>query len=101
MSAHEAATLRDAGMAQTENAHDPRLILMVDAVIARWNKSGRRWSANGIRDDLPVVAAPLVGARINAAAMRRPQEMRNVGRTRSSLTSTHRAWIAVWQGVES
>lgn len=96
-----AQALRDQGMAATENATDPRLILAVDRVIAMHNASGLRWSANDIRDALPIVAGPLVGARVRAAAMRRPVEMRKVGETRSSLRSTHAKTIAVWQGVSS
>lgn len=92
---------RDEGMAQTTAATDPRLILTVDKVIADLNATGRRWSANDCRDLLPVVAGPLVGARVRAAAMRRPVEMRKVGMTRSSLLSTRSAWIAVWEGVAS
>lgn len=90
---------RDAGMAATENAADPRLILAVDRVIAEHNATGMPWSANDIRDALPVVAGPLVGARVRAAAMRRPVEMEQVGMTRSSLRSTHAKPIAVWRGV--
>lgn len=90
---------RDAGMAQAEAAADPRLMLAVDKVIADFNEAEMPWSANDIRDALPVVAGPLVGARVRAAAMRRPKEMKQVGWTRSSLTSTHSKPIAVWQGV--
>lgn len=95
------AALRDQGMATVTDHTDPRLILTVDAVIARWAATGMPFSANEIRDDLPVVAGPLVGARVHAAAMRKPTEIRKVGMTRSSLRSTHSAWIAVWQGVSS
>lgn len=94
-----AEALRDAGMAATENAADPRLLLAVDAKIAEFNATGDRWSANDLRDALPIVAGPLVGARVRAAAMRRPTEMVKVGMTRSSLLSTHKAWIAVWVGT--
>lgn len=90
---------RDAGMAQAENATDPRLMLAVDKKIAEFNATGERWSANDLRDALPVVAGPLIGARMNAAANRKPTEMKRVGMTRSSLRSTRHAWIAVWQGV--
>lgn len=96
-----ATALRDLGHALTTNAADPRIVLAVDLVIARWAASGKRFSANEIRDDLPVTHGPLVGARIRAAAMRRPVEMRKVGMTRSSLLSTRSAWIAVWIGVPS
>ncbi len=92
--------LRDAGMLATEAATDARLILAVDHEIEALNATGMPWSANDLRDRLPVVAGPLVGARVNAAANRLPREMRRVGMTRSSLRSTHHAWIAVWQGVQ-
>lgn len=91
--------LRDQGMAQTTDHADPRLILAVDKVIADLNATGMPWSANDARDLLPVVAGPLVGARVHAASMRRPRECRKVGMTRSSLLSTRSAFIAVWQGV--
>lgn len=93
--------LRDLGHATTTHAADPRLVLAVDKVIAEACATGKRFSANDIRDALPVVAGPLVGARIRAAALRKPTEMRHVGMTRSSLLSTRSAWIAVWQGVAS
>ena len=91
--------LRDAGMAQAENAADPRLILMIDELIAEANASGRPWSANDIRDRAPVVGRGLVGARVRAASMRKPAEMEQVGTTRSNLASTHAKPIAVWQGA--
>ena len=91
--------LRDAGMAQVESSHDPRRILAVDKVIADFCATGMPFSSNDIRDALPVVDSHLVGARVHAAALRRPVEMRKVGMTRSSLLSTRSAWIAVWQGV--
>lgn len=94
-----AAALRDLGHATTTHAADPRLVLTVDRVIAEANATGKRWTADDIRDALPVVAGPLVGARIRAAALRKPREMRKVDMKRSALLSTRRAWIAVWQGV--
>lgn len=90
---------RDAGMEQTTNHADPRLNLAVDKVIADFNATGMPWSANDIRDALPVVAGPLVGARVRAASMRKPREMVPVRKTRSSLRSTHAKEITVWQGV--
>lgn len=91
--------LRDAGMAATENASLPHHIAEVDKVIAELNATGMPWSANDLRDSLPIVRRPLVGARVRAAAMRRPIEMVKVGRTPSSLRSTHAKDIIVWQGV--
>ena len=92
------ADLRDAGMAQAENAADPRIMAAIDAKIAEFNASGRPWSANDIRDELPVSHAALVGARVRAAASRRPREMVRVGYEPSSLPSTHCHPIAVWTG---
>lgn len=91
--------LRDAGMAQAERAADPRLIVMIDELIAEANASGRPWSANDIRDRVPVVGRGLVGARVRAASMRKPAEMKRVGGVRSNLASTHAKEIAVWRGV--
>ena len=91
--------LRDAGIEQATNAADPRLILAVDAVIAQFNATGEPWSANDIRDLLPVVAGPLVGARVRAASLRKPREMEAVGWTRSSLRSTHAKPLVRWRGV--
>ena len=92
-------TLRDAGMAEAENAADPRIILAIDAAIAKANASGYRWSANDLRRELPVSHGALIGARVRAAAMRRPREMRRVGYEPSNLPSTHAHPIAVWVGV--
>lgn len=91
--------LRDAGIAQCENGADPRLILAVDAVVARWTESGRRFSANEIRDEVPLIAGDLVGPRLRAASMRRPAEIVKVGEVRSSLLSTHAKPIAVWRSA--
>lgn len=91
---------RDAGIAQAESAADPRLIVMIDALIAEFNASGRTWSTNDLRDRLPANAGPLVGARVRAAATRRPVEMVRVGYVPSDLPSTHAHPIAVWVGAE-
>ena len=94
----EAEAARDAGMAEAENAADPRVILAIDAAIAKANASRKPWSANDIRDALPVSHRSLVGARVRAAAMRKPVEMVPVGEVRSNLGSTHAKKIIVWQG---
>jgi hypothetical protein len=92
--------LRDAGIAARENAADPRLILAVDAVIEKWTASGRRFSANEIRDEVPTLAVDLVGGRLRAASMRKPTELVKVGEVGSSLLSTHAKKIAVWQRAD-
>lgn len=92
--------LRDIGIATRENAADPRLMLAVDKVIARWIETGRRFSANEIRDEVPLIAGDLVGPRLRAASMRKPAEIVAVGEVRSSLLSTHAKPIKVWQSAE-
>jgi len=94
-----AKAARDAGMAQAEQAADPRVILAIDAAIAEANESGERWSANTIRDKFPVSASGLVGARVRAATQRRPREMKHVGWTPSTLRSTRHHEIKVWVGI--
>lgn len=89
------------GMQQATDAADPRLVLAVDAKIAEFNATGKPWSANDIRDALPVTHGPVVGARVKAASMRSPREMVAVGRERSTLLSTHGAFVCKWQGVTS
>lgn len=92
--------LRDEGMATVENGTDPRLILAVDAVIEEFNASGVDWSANDLRDRLPVVRPALIGARIKAATMRRPMEMYRVGWVLSDLPSTKSKPIGVYRGAQ-
>lgn len=90
---------RDAGMARVTAASDPLAVATIDALIAAANSTGQPWSANDIRDLLPPHRHPLVGARVRAAATRRPREMRKVGYTASTLPSTHHHEIKVWVGV--
>jgi hypothetical protein len=91
--------LRDQGMASVENGTDPRLILTVDALIAEFNEMGRDWSANDLRDRLPVVPPALIGARVKAATMRKPMEMRRVGWVLSDLPSTKSKPIGLYRGA--
>lgn len=95
-----AEALRDAGMAEAENGADPRIILAIDAEIAKANASGERWSANSIRDRLPVSHRNLVGGRVRAASQRRPREMVAIDREPSTLSSTHMAEVKVWVGAQ-
>lgn len=94
-----ARTARAAGIETAENAADPRLSLMIDMLIAAANATGDDWSANDIRDHVPVVGVGLVGARVRAALQRRPCEMVKVGNTPSTLESTHAKTIGVYRGV--
>lgn len=91
--------LRDAGIASVTNHADPRVVAIIDAHIADLNDSGRPWSANDLRDKLPVCDHHLIGARVRAAATRRPVEQVRVGYVASDLPSTHCHPIAVWVGA--
>lgn len=95
-----AEAARDEGIATAENAADPRVMLAIDKAIADANASGKAWSANDIRDQFPVSSQGLVGARVRAAAQRRPAEMTQIGTIRSNLKSTHTKPIAVWKGLD-
>lgn len=99
-----ATASRDEGMAAAEHAADPRRILAVDAEIEKAIASGRRFSANTIRDRLPVTSSGLVGARVKSYSMRREDGhplMVCVGRELSTLPSTHAAEIKVWLGWDA
>lgn len=96
----DARVARAEGTAKARHAADPRLILAIDAEIARANAAGERWSVNDIRDEFPVVSSGLVGDRVRAAMMRRPVEMVKVDETPSTLGNTHAKPVAVWLGAE-
>lgn len=96
-----AAADRDEGMAKVEQAADPRVILAIDAAIQAAIDSGRRFSANEIRDKFPVSDEHLVGARVRSFATRKVDGhpvMVRVGMTPSTLRSTHSHEIKVWLG---
>jgi hypothetical protein len=100
----EAGALRDEGTAQVENGADPRVILTIDAHIQKAIDSGKRFSANDIRDEFPVSDEHLVGARFLSFAGRRVDGhplMKRVGFEPSSLGSTHKHPIAVWLGWDA
>lgn len=90
--------LRDAGMRAAEDNADPRVMLTVDAVIGEAVDSGIPFSANDIRDRLPMTSRGLVGARVRAWSQQRPQVMWPVDRVASNLPSTHGKEIIVWAG---
>lgn len=93
-----AEAARDEALAAQEQHADPRLLLAVDAVIERWAKSGRRFSANEIRDEVPTLASKYVGNRLRAAYMRK--ELIPVGKVRSTLRSTHAKELLTYVGAE-
>lgn len=99
MTTNSPTHLRDQALAAVTNAADPRVIATIDALIAEANASGRTWSTNEIRHRMPECDRHLVGARVRAAATRRPVEMVRVGYVQSSLPSTHAHPVAQWLGV--
>ena len=79
-------------------------VTLRDAVIERAISSGRRFSANTIRDQLPVSDSHLVGARVHSYALRRVDGhplMVCVGREPSTLLSTKSAEVKVWLGYDA
>ncbi len=92
-----AEALRDEGMTRTTDAADAQDVAVIDQAIAHLNTSGRAWSANDLRDLLPHVRQPLIGARVRSAALRK--EMHRVGYVPSTLPSTHAHPIALWRGA--
>lgn len=94
-----AVTAGEDGMQQATDAEDPRLILALDKAIADANASGEVWSSNTLREQFPAVNPKVLGARIKAASLRLPREMVAVGRERSTLLSTHGAFVCQWRGV--
>lgn len=97
---NEPTALRDRGMRMVEDASEPAVIAAIDDIIAAFNDRGRPWSANDIRPLLPAHRRPLLGARIRAAAIRRPVEQVRIGYVPSDLPSTHNHPIALWVGAE-
>lgn len=94
----EAEAARDKALAVQEQHADPRLLLAIDAVIAKHAASGRRFSANCIRDEVPTLASKYVGNRLRAAYMRK--ELIPVGKVRSTLRSTHAKEIYTYVGAD-
>lgn len=96
----EPTTLRDRGMRLVEDASEPMVVAAIDAIIAAFNDRGNPWSANDIRSLLPAHRRNLVGARVRAAATRRPVEQVRIGYVPSDLASTHAHPVALWVGAD-
>ena len=96
-----ATHLRDTGMTAVVNAADPRLIAAVDAAIESLIDAGEPFSADDVRDLIPVSALPLVGSRMNSYRMRRnPQLLVQVGEKRSDWPATHRKKIGTYRRAQ-
>lgn len=100
----EAQQRRDEGMRQAEDHADPRIQAGIDLAIEKAIESGRRFSANTIRDQTAASGQGLVGARFNSYVNRRVDGhplMVHVGWTTSDLPSTHNHQIKVWLGWDA
>lgn len=91
-------SLRDAGIAAAENAADPRWIVIVDAIIQDAAASGRSFSADDIRGQVPAVALHLVGGRVRSFLMRKL--IIPVGEVRSTWPATHHKKIGLYVGAD-
>lgn len=102
---HELAEQAKAdGMEQAETHADSRVLASIDLAIEKAITSGRRFSANTIREQIPGSGQGLVGARFNSYAQRKVDGhplMVCVGRTQSDLPSTHNHEIKVWLGWDA
>lgn len=100
----EAERRKDDGMEQAQVHADPRVQASIDLAIEKAIASGRRFSANTIREQVPASGQGLVGARFNSYAQRKVDGrplMVCVGRTSSDLPSTHNHEIKVWLGYDA
>lgn len=92
------------GMEQAEVHADPRIKAGIDLAIEKAIESGRRFSANTIRDQTAASGQGLVGDRFNSYVNRRVDGhplMVHVGWTKSDLPSTHNHQIKVWLGWDA
>jgi hypothetical protein len=95
---------KTAGMEQAQDHADPRIQAGIDLAIEKAIESGRRFSANTIRDQTAASGQGLVGARFNSYVNRRVDGhplMVHVGWTTSDLPSTHNHQIKVWLGYDA
>lgn len=95
---------KDEGMELATVHADPRIQAAIDVAIEKAIDSGRRFSANTIRDQTPGSGQGLVGARFNSYINRRIDGhplMVHVGWTTSDLPSTHNHPIKVWLGYDA
>lgn len=100
----EAERRKNDGMEQAQVHADPRAQAAIDVAIEKAIDSGRRFSANTIREQTPGSGQGLVGARFNSYAQRKVDGHRlmvHVGWTASDLPSTHNHPIKVWLGYDA
>lgn len=88
--------LRDAGMAQTTEAADRQDVAVIDQAIEHLNRRGQPWSANDLRELLPSVRQPLIGARVRSWAQRK--HMTHVGYVKSTNPASRSDVVSLWRG---
>lgn len=86
---------RDLALQRVEGTADDQDRAVIDQALAAMIERGRAFSANDLRDLLPVVRKSLVGARFLAAAKR--GEIIRVGYVPSSEPTDHCRPIALWR----
>lgn len=95
---HAGRVLQQRGMRLVEDASTDEQRAAIDTVIAEWARSGRCFSLNDLRDELPTTRPALRGARVMAAArhglIRKTDE-----RVPSTLPSTRGHELPVWVGA--
>lgn len=92
-----ADALAQDGIQRATEASDPDAITAVDALIARYAATGRPFSSNDLRDQLPEGIRPgAIGGRYSYAAKR--GLIRPVGYVASTDPKTHSHPVRVWQG---
>lgn len=94
---HCASRLRDAALSAVNTAADPDDRQRIDAAIRTVAARGREFSANTVRELVPNVPGPLMGARFQAAA--KAGVITRVGYEPSTKGSTHAHPIATWKAA--
>lgn len=90
--------LAQEGMAKATAASAPDAITALDQLIARYAATGKPFSSNDLRDQIPEGVRPnAIGGRFREAA--RKGLIRSVGWVPSSKQNTHGHPVRVWQGV--
>lgn len=92
-----AEALAQEGMARATEASNPDAIAAVDALIAKYAKTGERFSSNDLRNQIPEGVKPnAIGGRFRRAAER--GLIRHVDWVTSTKENTHGHPVRVWQG---
>lgn len=95
----DAIAARDAGIARAEASEITNWNrALIDQAIDAFAATGRPFSANDLRDLLPDVPGPLMGARFQHAANNR-KVIRFTGYVTSTKKNTHAKPVGRWVGI--